>query len=1442
MHFRSAKRSHKTNCALGAAIERLEPRQMLCVIAPDGAQFHMDNLHRLVKAKDVDPKIPKGSKLWHELHDASPLQDTAAAKPNTQLAALSAAQTQLVGPQTSLVGSQPTGQLTGKVVFTSGGHGYTYTGTAWTTQRGVTNGMVEDMGVQDQMSLYADYLLNAGATVVPMRPVGHQLSQVIVDNTSAGFSIQSGSWTASNGTAYYSPSANGYDSATSTELANHYQFASSALTETAVARFTPTIASTGFYPVYAWWNNGSNRATDATYRINYSGGSYEVRVDQAKVGKGWVYLGTYYFTAGSTGNVELSNKSAVAGKVVIADAIRFGNGMGDWNPGSPGISGHSREDEAALYWLYRARGYGAAGALISSTNVDGGIADDQSANVGAPIRYAAYMNDSTVGAATDRIYLGFHSNAFDGTARGALGLTSSSAPTAHQNDWATKAQAEIQNDLQGIGSPPLEYTFPNHTAVLSGAYGEISDNTIGGEFDATIIEVAFHDNASDAALMKDPKVRDAVARAEYQATVKYFATWPSVTSYTLTPDLPTNVRATTDSSGNVVLNWTAPATNGTTGGAGAATGYKVYSSTNGYGYTLVANLGNVTTYTLAGQPTNAVQYYRIVANNAGGDSKPSNVVAAKPQVGRRAPILIVDNFARMDRPGDEIESSTINGGTATSAYSRVRPRYNNSHDYSVQAASAIVAYNSALGIETATDDAIATGQISLSNYHTVIWLSGEQSSADNTFTATTQPLVSTYLSNGGKMFISGAEIGYELVALNAGASFYQNTLHTNYVSDDAATYSTAAGVAGSALAGVSALSFDDGTHGTYDVGTPDVISAGANASVAMNYSTGSAAVVQYASGNTRILNMGFPFESIYTASQRNSLMSAALTYFGTNSTIVSTTPGAPDLLPITDSGDAAHQADNRTSYNNSSAAKRLQFQISGTVAGATVTLYSGGVAIGSAVASGTTTTVTTNGTLALADGVRLITARQTESGKAESPDSPSLSVTIDTTAPAAPGASSVSSTASSITLDWPNNAESDFQFYDIYRADVSGGPYTRINASPLTSSVYTDSTVAPNQVYYYVVRATDTAGNISGNSAQTSASAGQPVSAAPGSISLDSSTDSGIQGDTLTNFDNSSTAKAPAFVVSGTIPGATVTLYRGSQAIGSKLATGTSTVVTGDGASGIPEGASTITATQTESGKSESASNAGVSITIDTTAPASPATGTLALTGTTVSLDWPDNVENDLRWYQVYRGTESAATGGDYTHQVGFFTTTALTDSSLTPGTHYYYVIRAFDNAGNASAFSAEIDAPTVPTDLSNFTAAANTGRNVNLSWALGSGNRDGVIVERRQGAGAWSIVASLASTATAYADSGLNPNTTYTYRARAFTGSSGSSNTADTTATTYRMGDIDGNGIIDFDDFFYLDRGFASKLTGWSNGDFNDDNVVNQLDYDLAEAAYNAQ
>ena len=110
-------------------------------------------------------------------------------------------------------------------------------------------------------------------------------------------------------------------------------------------------------------------------------------------------------------------------------------------------------------------------------------------------------------------------------------------------------------------------------------------------------------------------------------------------------------------------------------------------------------------------------------------------------------------------------------------------------------------------------------------------------------------------------------------------------------------------------------------------------------------------------------------------------------------------PAAPDLVAGITGDTGEHDDDDLTYLDNSEAGKVLQFDVSGTIIGATVSIYADRTLIGSATATTTTTRVTTNGSRDLADGEHSITARQAAVGEVESGDSGALIITVDTAAP-----------------------------------------------------------------------------------------------------------------------------------------------------------------------------------------------------------------------------------------------------------------------------------------------------------------------------------------------------------------------------------------------------------------------------------------------------------
>ncbi|MCA8944697.1 MAG: hypothetical protein KDB29_00570, partial [Planctomycetes bacterium] len=187
-------------------------------------------------------------------------------------------------------------------------------------------------------------------------------------------------------------------------------------------------------------------------------------------------------------------------------------------------------------------------------------------------------------------------------------------------------------------------------------------------------------------------------------------------------------------------------------------------------------------------------------------------------------------------------------------------------------------------------ESIESGGVTLSGYQVVDWVLGNESTADETFSSTEQGLVSSYLGAGGRLFVSGAEIGWDLDSQGSGAdvSFYEGQLETNYVADDSADYSVDP-VTGGLFDGLAGFDFDDGSGDSYTVGYPDIIepSSSGSAAPALQYSAG----VFAATASDAVVVFGFPFETINQSSARDAVMERVLRSLAASYTGINTSMG-----------------------------------------------------------------------------------------------------------------------------------------------------------------------------------------------------------------------------------------------------------------------------------------------------------------------------------------------------------------------------------------------------------------------------------------------------------------------------------------------------------------------------------------------------------------------
>ena len=137
-----------------------------------------------------------------------------------------------------------------------------------------------------------------------------------------------------------------------------------------------------------------------------------------------------------------------------------------------------------------------------------------------------------------------------------------------------------------------------------------------------------------------------------------------------------------------------------------------------------------------------------------------------------------------------------------------------------------------------------------------------------------------------------------------------------------------------------------------------------------------------------------------------------------------------------------------------------------------------GVSTGQILTPGQTATLTVTFAPAAsgsAPGTATVTSNAT--------NSPSTVITLSGT-----GVQPVSHSA---TLTWTASA-STVSGYNVYRSTVSGGPYTKLDASLVTTTSYKDSTVQAGLTYYYVVTSVDSSGDESADSTQVSAKVPTP--------------------------------------------------------------------------------------------------------------------------------------------------------------------------------------------------------------------------------------------------------------------------------------------------------------------------------------------------------------
>lgn len=188
--------------------------------------------------------------------------------------------------------------------------------------------------------------------------------------------------------------------------------------------------------------------------------------------------------------------------------------------------------------------------------------------------------------------------------------------------------------------------------------------------------------------------------------------------------------------------------------------------------------------------------------------------------------------------------------------------------------------------------------------------------------------------------------------------------------------------------------------------------------------------------------------------------------------------------------------------------------------------------------------------------------------------------------------------------------------------------------------------------------------------------------------------------------------------------------------------------------------------------------------TVRTSAPTAPRTLVATAASTTqINLTWVDASTNETG-FQIERSLTSGSGFALITTTTA--NVTSFSNTGLTPGTQYFYRVRAINAVGN-SAFTSTVNTTTaIPNAPTAPTATAASTTRINLTWIDASNNETGFQIERSLTSGTgFALVTTTAANVTSFGNTGLTANTQYFYRIRATNALGSSAFTSEVSART---------------------------------------------------------
>jgi fibronectin type 3 domain-containing protein len=365
-----------------------------------------------------------------------------------------------------------------------------------------------------------------------------------------------------------------------------------------------------------------------------------------------------------------------------------------------------------------------------------------------------------------------------------------------------------------------------------------------------------------------------------------------------------------------------------------------------------------------------------------------------------------------------------------------------------------------------------------------------------------------------------------------------------------------------------------------------------------------------------------------------------------------------------------------------------------------------------------------------------------------------MSVITPVTTPALPVAPpSVLATADSgskVVVTWsPSTGGLPIAHYMVYRG-TSSSSLSKI--ATLSGTTFTDMTVTAGTTYYYAIQAGDSGSPPaqSGLSSPVSVTTYSPPSV-PANLAGAASSCKNV-------------TVSWSAAVSGGLPIANYHVYKGSSAANlTQVAVTTKTSYTDTTDAAQTTYYYAVQATDTGTPADVSAISSPVAV---TTYGYPSVPGNLTATpvsSSKITVSWSAATSGGLAIssYHVYGGTSPSSLT-----QLAVTKSTTYTNTSLTPGTTYYYAVQAFDTANDSSAISTVVSATTLalPTTPANVAAQGVSSSKIAVNWSPSSGALPIQYYYVFRGTSPSSLSQIGTTSSTTYSDRSASSGTTYYY------------------------------------------------------------------------------